>query len=57
VKIPNVSVAVYLPKCTESILVPEMANDVIDDGVDAVVRRKTLVDNPAQRPKQFKLSL
>jgi hypothetical protein len=57
VKIPNVSVAVYLPKCTESILVPEMANDVIDDGVDADVRRKTLVDNPAQRPKQFKLSL
>jgi hypothetical protein len=25
VKIPNLSVAVYLPKCTESILVPEMA--------------------------------
>jgi hypothetical protein len=29
VKIPNVSVAVYLPKCTEPILVPEMPNDVI----------------------------
>jgi hypothetical protein len=34
VKIPDVSVAVYLPKCTEPILVPELANDVIDDGVD-----------------------